>query len=353
MTGQLCGRCGTALAPEGCPCGWSGSNEETAVIPVIGGPELVRPYFRPDDSELDDPDLDLDGDLDADLDDIEIVDAELLDVPGHRPMSAAAAGAGAGGAGAGGAGAGATRVLPAYLPVRRPVEPLGSVVVTRPTPGGPAAGRGRRQPRNSRSTVLIAAGIVLIAGIGVAAALVPKMLGGGQVNIAQPQPEITAPLPSQGPTSGSAQPSATATSSATRSVPVTQPTRAAATSARPTIAPTTAQPTATAGGPADGTPSSASASASASADPSGSAASGSLSLGDTGPAVATLQQDLATLWIDPGLQDNGDYNQQTEKDVATFQYWYGVQGDPTGVYGPNSQSRMAKLMRHQNGGDNG
>ena len=351
MTDQLCGRCGTALAPEGCPCGWSGSNEETAVIPVIGGPELVRPYFRPDDSELDDPDLDLDpdldGDLDGDLDDVEIVDAELLDVPGHRPMSAAAGGAGADGAG----GAGATRVLPAYLPAQRPVEPLGSVVVTRPTPGGPP-GRGRRQPRSTRSTVLIAAGIVLIAGIGVAAALVPKMLGGGQVNIAQPQPEITAPLPSQGPTSGSAQPSATATSSAsTRSVPVTQPTRPAATSARPTIAPTTAQPTATASGPAAGTPSSAS--ASASADPSGSAASGSLSLGDTGPAVATLQQDLATLWIDPGLQDNGDYNQQTEKDVATFQYWYGVQGDPTGVYGPNSQARMAKLMRHQNGGDNG
>ena len=344
MTGQLCGRCGTALAPEGCPCGWSGSNEETAVIPVIGGPELVRPYFRPDGSQLDgDPD---DGEFD-DAEIVEIVDAELLDVPAQGP--AQFSGQASGRPPARAAGGDATRVLPAYLPAQRSAEPLGSLVVTQPPQSGRSS-RGR-QKRSSRSTVLIAAGVVLIAGIGVAAALVPKILGGGQVNIAQPQPLVTAPLPSQGPTSGSARPSASATGASTQAAPVVQPTHSASASAAPSTAPASAQPTATATATATagGTPSSPTASATPTGGGSSSGATGTLSLGDTGPAVATLQQDLASLWIDPGLQASGVYNQQTESDVATFQYWYGVQGDPSGVYGPNSQARMAKAMKHQNG----
>jgi len=348
MTGQLCGRCGTALAPEGCPCGWSGSDEETAVIPMIGGPELVRPYFRPDSDgpDADDPDADgpdtHDPDADDQVFDAEIVEAELLDSAGRPGVRAAAATAAAGTAQA-------TRVLPAYLPAQRSTEQLGSLLVTRPPQGaGPVAGRGRRRPKATRSTVLIAAGIALIAGIGVAAALVPKLLGGGQVNIAQPLPEVTAPLPSQAPTSHSARPSPSAPVS-TQGAPVAPTTQAATRSAAPpptrTSAPPSAGPTATASATAPTSPTASPTASTGSG--SGSSADETLSLGDSGPAVVTLQQDLADIW-DQYLPANGVYNRRTELDVATFQQMYGVQGDPMGVYGPNTRAAMAQVLSQQN-----
>ena len=339
MTGQLCGRCGTALAPEGCPCGWSGSDAETAIIPVIGGPELVRPYFHPDDAELDGPEPDdgppagqrdggRDGGLDGELDDDGIIDAELLDTPDPQP----------------------TRVLRAYVPAQRPAEPLG-VVVTRP-PQGPPPGRGRRRSR-TRSTLLIGTGITVIAGIGVVAALVPQMLGGGPVQVALPQPGVTAPLPTQtqaGPTT-SALPTAVATS-ATHAAAVVTPSPSADPSApatpttRPAASPTLS-PSITAshgGGPATPT-------AGPSPSATGGVTSGTLSLGDTGPAVVTLQQDLSSIWgLDRNLRADGDYGPRTEMDVATFQDWFGVEGDPTGVYGPNTQAAMAQELAGQDDG---
>ncbi|QMU75666.1 peptidoglycan-binding protein [Streptacidiphilus sp. PB12-B1b] len=369
MTGQHCGRCGEPRTPAGCACGWAdgpgGNDEETAVIPVVGGPELVRPYFRPGDAQG----------AEQDPLEVEVLDAEVLDSttvlrtvaphsahspsgsPGSpgSPSSPGFSGPTASPPGGYGPAAAQTRVLPAHLgahlPAQRPAEQLGSLVVTG---GRGGAGSGRRR-RPSRGAVLIGAGIAVIAGIGVAAALVPQLLGGGPVDVSLPQPGVTAPLPTQ--SSVSAEPSSAVSATRTHPAPVVRPTRtappssppaSARTSAPPTAAPTTAAPTGSA------PPASASGAPTATASPDSTAAAGgdgSLSLGDSGPAVVTLQQELSDLYIDPDLDANGTYGRRTENDVATFQMWYGVEGDPTGVFGPNSQARMDQLMNQQ--GDDG
>ena len=353
MTGQLCGSCGEALAPDGCACRraeWAGhGDEETAVIPVVGGPELVRPYFQPADgqgTEQEPMDVEV---VDAELLDAGVLDAEVLDsspaayagYPARPPAPQQ------------------TRVLPvhlpAHLPAQRSAESLGSLVVT---PGRDGAGSGgrRRRAKPSRSAVLVGAGIAAIAGLGVAAALVPRMLGGGPVNVALPQPGVTAPLPTQ--STDSPDPSASASATQTQAAPATptsQPARPTASAtatraaAQPSTSPASTSPSASTSSPS----ASGSGSPTATATAGSSATAATLSLGDTGPAVVTLQQELSALYVDADLPANGSYGRRTEEDVATFQFWYGVQGDPSGVFGPNSQAEMAELMNQQNGGNDG
>jgi peptidoglycan hydrolase-like protein with peptidoglycan-binding domain len=69
--------------------------------------------------------------------------------------------------------------------------------------------------------------------------------------------------------------------------------------------------------------------------------------------VTTLQQDLRQVWIDR-RSPTGVYDDRTAQDVTTFQSWYNVQGDPPGVYGPNSQAKMAQVLAGKGGsGGNG
>ncbi|MBC3842221.1 peptidoglycan-binding protein [Streptacidiphilus sp. 4-A2] len=357
MTGQLCGGCGEPIAPEGCACGrLGGLDEETAVIPVVGGPELVRPYFQPLDGQA--PRT---GPADAGqstgqatgqpapepgFGDApfagEAFRTEVLDLrapaEGQPPEPVEPARTFA---------APPTRQMPVYLPEQQSTAPLGGLVVTRPAED--ARGGRRRRGRPSRSTVLIGAGIAVIAGIGVAAALVPRMLDGGPVTVALPQPGVTAPLPSG--TTDSGLPSATPSALPTHAAPIVRTTHPAprsstpttpVSSSRPTPPPTSAPPS------ASPTPTTASPTPSPS-DTSG-ADSGTLSMGDTGPAVVTLQQDLSSIWgLDQNLQADGVYGRRTAEDVATFQNWFGVQGDPPGVYGPNTQAAMAQELATQNG----
>jgi hypothetical protein len=63
--------------------------------------------------------------------------------------------------------------------------------------------------------------------------------------------------------------------------------------------------------------------------------------GDKGPEVVELQQRLAQ--ISGGIYEgeaHGRYDAKTREAVATFQIWYGVQGDEEGVYGPNTRARL-------------
>ncbi len=324
MTVRYCGRCAETLTEDdsGCACGWrAGTDSETAVIPVVGGPELVRPYFRADAGTVGTA---LSG---------EVLSSETL--PGSGGYQ------------------GPTQLLPPVPAAPRPGGGAGAPPRgghgSAPRGSGPQPQRGgRRGP--SRNSVLIGAAVVAISGLGVAAALIPTMLGGHPVDYAQPQPGVTAPLPTAtGAAGGSASPS----TSVSASPSAVTPTRSAAAPTSAAAAPTTASsvPThSTSSTPvtssSTGAPASVGPTAGASAGASSSSSpSDSLSYGDSGAAVVTLQQDLAELYVDPGLDDSGSFDQRTYRDVVRFQDWYDVTGDPSGVYGPASQAAMAAALQ--------
>ncbi|WP_034088061.1 peptidoglycan-binding protein [Streptacidiphilus albus] len=329
MTVRYCGRCAETLTESGgCACGWSaGSDSETAVIPVVGGPELVRPYFRADGGAVGTA---LSG---------EVLSSETS--PGSGGYQ------------------GPTQLLPPVPPAPRSAGGAGAPPRggrgSGPRGSGPQRG-GRRGP--SRNSVLIGAAIVAIAGLGVTAALIPSMLGSHTVDYAQPQPGVTAPLPTAtGAAGATADPSASVTASAAAAAPTRS---AAAPTSAPAAAPTaSAAPTHSAGrtpvtGGSTGASAPVSPTSGASAGASTSSSpSGSLSYGDDGPAVTTLQQDLAELYVDPGLDDSGSYDQRTYRDVVRFQMWYGVTADPSGVYGPASQAAMAEALQQLDGEQGG
>ncbi|MCD0482542.1 peptidoglycan-binding protein [Streptacidiphilus sp. ASG 303] len=58
-----------------------------------------------------------------------------------------------------------------------------------------------------------------------------------------------------------------------------------------------------------------------------------------GPEVVDLQQRLARASTYHG-KPSGRYDDKTFQAVAQFQVWYSVQGDPRGVYGPNTRQRL-------------
>ncbi|GAA2442079.1 peptidoglycan-binding domain-containing protein [Streptomyces macrosporus] len=63
--------------------------------------------------------------------------------------------------------------------------------------------------------------------------------------------------------------------------------------------------------------------------------------GDTGPEVAELQYRLRQTYAYRGDVD-GRYDREVRDGVATFQEWYGVRGDPEGVYGPNTRRALER-----------
>ena len=321
MVGQICGRCGLALSSGGCGC--RPDDAETAVLPVIGGPELVRPYVHPADT------------VHPDAEAVEAATANDALLP-------------------------AARYLPATARLPEPRTAALPVLRTSPLP----AVRHRALPptkgRRRRRGLLIAAGALAVAGLGTVAAALPHMFNSDTTDQSLPAPGVTVAMASSGPDDGTPDAASTAASSspssAAASAAATRRAAAAQTSAArpsasssPTPAPT---PSRSSSRPSAGTtPSgtaSASASAAASASPALAAGSATLQLGDSGSAVSTLQSQLRALWIDPGLKVDGRYGSRTERDVATFQIWFGVQGDPQGVYGPNSQAMMAQQLQAQN-----
>ncbi|MGW3684129.1 peptidoglycan-binding domain-containing protein [Streptomyces prasinus] len=75
--------------------------------------------------------------------------------------------------------------------------------------------------------------------------------------------------------------------------------------------------------------------------PRAPAAPGFLGEGDSGPAVAELQERL--LRIPDVYRDgttSGRYDAALAEAVARFQLWYGVQGDETGVYGDDTRRAL-------------
>ncbi|WP_370147899.1 peptidoglycan-binding protein [Streptacidiphilus sp. EB129] len=323
---------------------------ETAVIPIVGGPELVRPYVQ--SAEIVEPAV-------ADPDSY----PDAYPDGGHDPYAPGPYQQGGGGGaettvfqpagyeagygqgpfrpgGGGGDGAGGETVL---LPAQRRstelvrYQPGGRAVSRRAAASGASAsGSGAKR----RRALLIAAGALAVAGLGVAAAAVPSLLNGNRVDQAMPQPGVTAPLPTQ--TSDSASPAAAAQqSTASPSArPTASPSRVHH-SARPSApaTPSTVRSTA----PTSPTSPASSAPGTASATPSSAGGGQTLQQGDSGPAVMTMQEQLDN-WISGYVYPDGVYGRKTTEAVASFQDQYGVQGDPSGVYGPNTQAELAALQ---------
>jgi hypothetical protein len=365
MAGRLCGRCGGSLTDGGCGCPPTGTviplrgpvtDEPTTVIPVIGDPELVRPYITPtehldpDRSEDDEADPAYGSSVVPGIDAPHLVRSsrarvlagQLADPPDGNRDGSTGAGAG-GGAVVSGTVVGGTVV--------------GSTVATRANAELSPVGRGperrdranRRRTGRGRRAALITAGVLAVAALGTGAALAPTLLNGDDSDQAQPQPGVTLAMPTAGPGSATAASHAPATvrPSRTTSAPAAPPATPSSHSTPSTRADSTPTGPATHGNAPNNAPTpSAPGRPTPTTPPSAPSTGQSLQLGDRGAAVATLQSELSSLWIDRSLPASGTYDTRTEQDVATFQLWYGVKGDPSGVFGPNSQARMSKLFRH-------
>jgi hypothetical protein len=295
-----------------------GSDDETTVLPPVDdAPELVRPYVQAVESEaaakrqptpaperVAEPDPDAEPGPDAEPEPTPVPEpatAPKADVTPEPPEPVRA-----------------TAVLPATADVRAPEPPR----------------------RGGRKGWALAGGALLLIVAGTGAALLTRPPGNSPAASTSPSRTGASPSASAVPASASTSTSARPTSH--RPSPSRSPKSSPTVRPKPTPSPSATRP---------------SPSADPSVSPSGGTPGATLRLGSTGPAVVTLQQDLRALWIDRGLQPSGAYDQRTEQDVASFQVWYGVQGDPSGVYGPNSQAKMAQLMASQGnnggGGNNG
>ncbi|MGW7096656.1 peptidoglycan-binding domain-containing protein [Streptomyces sp. NPDC054874] len=200
------------------------------------------------------------------------------------------------------------------------------------------------RPRRRRPLGAIAVGAAVAAVVGTAA--FAGGLFGGDDSGDEALPEATTSVPdTEGEPAASVapSPSASATSPRTRS-PSATPSASPSASASPTRS-REPEPTAT-------TSASASPTASASATPDGGAppaappadpppglAGSSLRPGDRGPEVAELQNRLEEVWLYSGPSD-GNYNDQVRNAVVIYQSYQDIEGDPVGVYGPNTRRAL-------------
>ncbi|WP_133260093.1 peptidoglycan-binding domain-containing protein [Streptacidiphilus pinicola] len=273
----------------------SGSDDETTVLPPLDGdPALVRPYVRAAEGDAPVPE---DAPVGPRADSPSAPQVWAADVEHTTVLPPVPPGPGA--------------------PPRQTARPQGRPPTPREPQPGPSG------PRRGKVLALTGGALALVL-IGTGAALLTRPSTGA--------PAVQAAAPSVDAATASATPSLST---------VASPSPSASHSHAPKQSPS----------PRHRPSPSASRSPSHSASPSSSPQSTSLSIGASGPAVTALQQDLRQLWIDR-RQPSGTYDDRTAQDVSTFQSWYNVQGDPAGVYGPNSQAKMAQVLAG-NGGNNG
>ncbi|MFE7140948.1 peptidoglycan-binding protein [Streptomyces sp. NPDC057644] len=198
------------------------------------------------------------------------------------------------------------------------------------------------QPRRRRPFGAIAVGAAVAAVVGTAA--FAGGLFGGDDSRDEALPEATTSVPdtedepaaSVAPSpSASAAPSRTPSRSATPSASPSASTSPTKSSEPTPTATTSASPTAsTSPAPDSGAPTS-----SVSAAPPAEFAGPSLRPGDRGPEVGELQNRLREVWLYSGPSDE-NYDERVENAVAIYQSYKAIQGDPMGVYGPNTRRAL-------------
>ncbi|KJK56250.1 peptidoglycan-binding domain-containing protein [Saccharothrix sp. ST-888] len=345
MPGEHCVRCGTVRTPGGCACaavpyGRPGQPirpmhpdlDETAVLPHTEGPPLVRPYV-PAAAGYQEPHPDA------------FPTALLPPVPAQD--------------------AEATALLPPVppqpypsIPAQQPYQPHQQQFQPpyRQQPGPPyqpqphsaelgifafqqgdgPGGRAERRAQQHeaplrRKAVMAAAGVGIVAiGAGIAFALAPAQgKGGNDQAVPAPIGTMTA-LPTGAPVS--APPTSAAPDSPSPSPTRSSPRPSPAVSRAPVIAvkPMTAKPAPP--------PSPTAAPSTAAPSPSRSTAP-TLGPGSRGPEVAAMQQQLSQCGYK--VRANGYYDDRTTNAVSRFQWDADVQGDPDGVYGPNTRAALS------------
>lgn len=218
-----------------------------------------------------------------------------------------------------------------------PAPPDGS---RRRTPGaGPAFGSDPVRPRRRRPFGALAVGAAVAAVVGTAA--FAGGLFGGDDGTDEALPEATTSVPDteeEPAASVAPSPAASTAPPRTRS-PSATPSASTSPSASPTesrepspTASASASPKASASPTADdGAPP-----ATQPADPPPGLTGASLRPGDRGPEVTELQNRLKEVWLYAGPSD-GNYNDQVRSAVVIYQSYQDIEGDPVGVYGPNTR----------------
>ncbi len=216
-------------------------------------------------------------------------------------------------------------------------EPDGSR--RRTATASPVFGPDPVRPRRRRPFGALAVGAAVAAVVGTAA--FAGGLFGGDDNSDEALPEATTSAPDtedEPAASVAPSPSASATPPRTPS-PSATPSASPSASASPTksrepspTASASASPKASASPPAgDGAPP-----ATQPADPPPGLTGASLRPGDRGPEVTELQNRLREVWLYAGPPD-GNYNDQVRSAVVIYQSYQDIEGDPVGVYGPNTR----------------
>ncbi|MFF3829706.1 peptidoglycan-binding protein [Streptomyces sp. NPDC002458] len=191
------------------------------------------------------------------------------------------------------------------------------------------------QPRRRRPFAVVAVGAAVAAVVGTAA--FASGLFDDEDRREAALPEVTSSVPDAG-----GEPAASVSESPSAS-PSATPSRSA--SASPSASPSPSKsPSASRSATASASPSpSASATkapaTTAAAPPVEEASGSTLRRGDRGAEVSELQRRLQEIWVYRG-PDDGDYSERVEQAVAEYQRWVSVQGDPSGVYGPETRRAL-------------
>ncbi|MFI5619848.1 peptidoglycan-binding protein [Streptomyces sp. NPDC051567] len=214
--------------------------------------------------------------------------------------------------------------------------PFGTTAVLPAVPPEPGSepGSARRRVRGSGGRFPMAVlALIALAGAG---GLVFLLRGPDPEPVrALPLPGLSAPaLPDRGPdagtTPGPGAPSGAPVRSASAAASVSAPASASVSSS-----PSTSQSQSQSQGPSPGPKPTSAPSASPTRPPS--EASGTLSPGDRGAEVRTLQQRLYGQGF-MYVSVTGVYDEQTERGVAQLQRDRDIKGDPKGVYGPATRA---------------
>ncbi|MEV8093372.1 hypothetical protein [Kitasatospora sp. NPDC085879] len=324
MPGELCPLCGTVRTAVGCACASSSPDAaETAVLPHMEGPPLVRPYVAagggygyPPNRPGPDP-----------------FATTLMPPAPAAPHRAAPP----------------PPTAPPVVPPQRPAAPNGPAAprgtgddlgvfdfhgTPQQRPGGRADRRERAQLlAGRRRTAVVATGLgIAVVGAGLALALAPSS---DRPTIDQALPAPSGTLDSAPPDTDQPAPTATASASTTRTASAAPSRSRAGTASRAPAAALSPVDSASAG-----------ASAAPPVSPSSSAATRVLKPGDSGADVKTMQQMLITvscgdlnMWFATGTFDSW-----TQWILSEFQRDARIKGDERNgtLYGPKTRAALEK-----------